>query len=289
MGPFPPLFSIDVEHDFFSDGFWRVVRFVPAPESQALIDSAGFLIRHTPNGIALYYDRSRTESLALFLDDADGKLGFGFKVYVDDDVFKNYSEAFLASPGALAYCRSDRGAQDGERIRLHQEERVSQQDMEPIDSVELEGLLGSWDLHVPPAFAVQVTLPSVVGGTVEEFLESAPTRWFLKFGARQTYWTYFLLGPFANRRVNVVDLDEGMGFEPLGTVLLSDERPALAFRSEAAIGMRQRPANRFQLRESGSGNGKVLVKRLPVAAASQVNRQTLGGKVVAVSEIYVNG
>lgn len=289
MGPFLPLFSIAVEHDFFGDGLWRSVRFVPTPESQALIDSAGFLVRNTPGGIELYYDEGRAESLKLYLDDAGGELGFGFKVYVEDEVFKNYSEAFLASPGALAFCRSDRGVQVGDRIRLHREEQVSQQDMEPIDSAELASLLGRWDRQVPPAFAVQVKLPSASGGSLAEFLESAPTGWFLRFGARRTYWTYFLLGPFADKRVNVVDLDEGMGFEPLGTVLLSDDRPALAFRSVAAIGMRQRPPNRFQLRESGSGNGKILVRRLPVAAANQLSRQTIQGSVVAVSEIYVNG
>jgi hypothetical protein len=124
---------------------------------------------------------------------------------------------------------------------------------------------------------------------VEEALAAGPARYFIRFGARKTYWTYYLLGPFARKRLSIVDLDEGTAFESLGPVSLSDERPALAFRSKTAIPLRQHSACRFQLREAGSGSGRILVRRLPVAAAGRVNRQSIGGKVVSVSEVYVNG
>lgn len=289
MGPFLPLFSVGVEHGFFSDGLWRHVRFVPAADSQALMNRAGFLIRNTLNGIELYYDQGRTGALELFLEEADGNLSFGFKVYVDDEAFKNYSEAFLSAPDALPYFESGRGVPDGDRIRLHRAKQVSAKDMAPIESASFSGLLGSRDLRVPPAFAVKIVFRQGRGASLEKTLEAGPARYFLRFGPRQTYWTYYLLGPFADKGVSIVDLDEGIGFEPLGPVSLSDERPALAFRSMAPIPLGQRSARRFQLREVGSGNGKVLVRRLPVAAASQVDRQTIGGKVVSVSEVYVNG
>jgi hypothetical protein len=289
MGPFLPLFSLGVEHGFFSDGLWREVRFVPSSDSQGLMNRAGLLIRKTANGIELYYDQSRTDALKLFLEDTDGKLSFCFKVYVDDGAFKNYSEAFLSAQDALPYFESERGVREGDRIRLHSAKQVSEKDMEPIESESFSGLLGSRDLRVRPAFAVKIVFPPGRNGSLEKTLEAGPARYFLRFGPRQTYWTYYLLGPFANKHVSIVDLDEGMGFEPLGPVSLCDERPAFAFRSKAAIPLRQHSACRFQLREAGSASGKVLVRRLPVAAASQVNRQAIGGKVVSVSEVYVNG
>lgn len=289
MGPFLPLFSIAVEHGFFSDALWRDLRFVPTPDSRALVNRAGLLVRKIMNGLEVYYDQSRTEALQLFLDEADGKLGFRFKVYADDGSFKNYSEAFLFTEDALPYFESERGVREGERIRLHRAQQVSSKDLEPIDSESFADLLDRRDLFVRPAFAIKILFSLGRNGSLGKRLESGPARYYLRFGPRETYWTYFLLGPFANERVSIVDLDEGTDFDPLGTVSLSDDRPALAFRSKATIPLRQHSACRFQLREAGSGNGKVLVRRLPVAAATRVNRQTIGGKVVSVSEVYVNG
>ena len=150
MGPYLPLFSLDVEHDFFSDGRWRHVRFEPAPASGALMGKAGLLLRKNVNGIELYYDRSRIDALKLFLADANGELGFQFKAYVDDEAFKNYSEAFLCDPSALAYFDSDNGVPVEGRIRLHPGERASDEDLQPVGSERFADLLGRRERHLPP-------------------------------------------------------------------------------------------------------------------------------------------
>jgi len=287
MGPFLPLFSIGVEHDFFDDGLWHDVRFVASPDTATLIEKAGFLCRTMSNGISLYYDQSRIDALRLFLDETEGKLVFRFKVYASDGAYKLYSEAFVSAHDALPYFVSDRGVQDGDRVRLHHSSEVSESDMEAIESESIESALTPWDQR--PAFVVSIAFSPAEEADFADALQAVPTSYFLRFGARQTYWTYYLLGPYVSKRVSIVDLDGGIAFESLGTVPLSDDRPALAFRSKAAIPLRQRPMFRLQLREEGAGNGKVLVKRLPVAGASQMARQAIGGEVVSVSEVYVNG
>ncbi len=288
MGPFLPLFSVSVEHGFFSDGLWRGVRFVPTHALRALLNRAGFLIRDTANGIELYYDESATDVLKLFLEEGDGELAFPFKVHVDDGSYKHFSQAVLFAGDALAYLHSGRGVADGDRIRLHRTDHVSEKDLEPIESEALADLLDSRDLRVPPAFIVKIVFGSG-RGSLKKRLEQGPARYFLRFHPAQTYWTYYLLGALAEKQVSIIDLDEGIHFDSLGRVSLSDERPALAFRSKAEIPLQQHSACRFQLREAGTGSGRVLVRRLPVAAARQMNRQTIRGKVVSVSEVYVNG
>ena len=58
--------------------------------------------------------------------------------------------------------------------------------------------------------------------------------------------------------------------------------------SSAPIALQERSPQRFQLRRQGTGADKVLIKRLPVASPSQINRETLGGVPTLVSEIYVH-
>ena len=289
MGPYRSLFSVAVEHGFFSDELWRGLRFVPAAAAQSLINSAGMVMRKTVNGFALYYDQSRLEAMALLLADSAGEFSFGFKVFVDDDAFPIYSEPYSDSSDSVPYFDSEQGVADGERIRLHAERQVSDRDMQPLGSGALAALLGSSDWLVRPAFAFRILFRPAANSTLQDALEDESPNYFIRFGARQTYWTYYLLGAFAGMRVGIVDLDEGVGFEPLDRVSLADKRTALAFRSKAEIPLRQHSACRFQLREIGAERSRVLVRRLPVAAVKQLSRQSINGKVASVSEIYVNG
>lgn len=289
MGPYRSLFSVAVEHGFFSDELWRDLRFVPASATQTLIDRAGMIIRKSANGFELYHDQSRSEALVLMLAESEGEFSFEFKVYVDDEAFKIYSEVYTGSNDSVPYFDSELGVPDGERIRLHREKEVSDKDMQPIGSEALSGLLSRRDWLVRPAFAFRVLFRPAGNRGLEEILEEESPRYFLRFGARQTYWTYYLLGAFAGLPVSIVDLDEGIGFEPLDRVSLSNKRTALAFRSKVEIPLRQHSACRFQLREIGSNRSRILVRRLPVAAVRQLTRQSINGKVASVSEIYVNG
>ena len=62
----------------------------------------------------------------------------------------------------------------------------------------------------------------------------------------------------------------------------------MAIRSRAPIALAQRSERRFQLRSRQRGGDKVLVKRLPVAAAQFLAREQIGGESRLVSEIHVH-
>jgi len=289
VGPYLPLFSVEVEHGFFKDGLWHDLRFVPSSTARALIDRSGMIIRKKVNGLELYCDQSRAEALDLLLEELEGEFSFGFKVYVADEEFKIYTEACSVSNDQIPYFDSEQGVADGERTRLHAQQQASEKDMQPVSSQALSDLLSRRDWLVRPAFAFKIAVRPAGSESIGSILKADPTRYFLRFGPRQTYWTYYLLGSFSDMRASIVDLDDGIGFESLERVSLSDKRPALAFRSQVEIPLRQHSACRFQLRESGAGRSRILVRRLPVASVGQINQQIINGKVVSVSEIYVNG
>ncbi len=83
-------------------------------------------------------------------------------------------------------------------------------------------------------------------------------------------------------------MENGNEFEVGEPETLSDKRPALTFRSKTYIPLRERPDCRFQLRERNSGAGKVLIRRLPVATASQIGKEVIDGVETAVSEMFIN-
>jgi len=288
MGPYQLLFRIDVEHGFFSDGLWRDVRFLPSQDTDALIHRMGLLPRRTDNGIEVYFDQDRKEALQLSLQDSGGRFSFGFRAFLDDRSAANYTDCLVGDSGTLPFFQSSKGVQEDGRIRLHRARQVGTKDLCALDVEDLSALLTDRDLIVSPGFAVQITVKPKRDQSLEDLLRAEPINYLIRFATRKTYWTYYLLGDFAVDTASIVDLDNDVGFEPPEPIALCDKRPALAFRSKVALPLRQHSTCRFQLRETGSGRNKVLIKRLPVAAATGLHRHLVKGKEVPVSEIYVN-
>ena len=73
MGSYLPLFSVEVEHTFFSKGWCAGLYFVPAPISLTFIKKTGLLIRHTQNGVRVFFDQNSNEVLRLYARRNNGK------------------------------------------------------------------------------------------------------------------------------------------------------------------------------------------------------------------------
>ena len=70
--------------------------------------------------------------------------------------------------------------------------------------------------------------------------------------------------------------------------VMADRQTAWTIRSKTPLTMQERSEYRFQLREEASGNGKVLIRRLPVASAEHIGVDQSGNRATLVSEMYVN-
>ena len=289
MKSYQPLFSVEVEHTFFTWDLCPGLKFNPTPITGAVLDKADLLIKNIPNGIRIFYNQNNTEALQLYVNNPDEPLWLAFKVYAQDRNFKNYADQ--KDPGKDSFLYFDNeGVKSDEtgRFCLHDADYVSENDFEVLDSPRLEDIISPRDHFVKPEFIVSIRLTEEEISQSEEPSKAPFNKYYLKFKARQTIWKYYLLGSLAKKQSHIVDLNNEMEFEDAGPTSLPDNRIALTFRSKQKLSLRERSEYRFQLKEKDPIGGKVLVKRLPVASADQFFKEILNGKEAIVSEIFIN-
>ena len=284
MGVYQPLFTLSVEHLYFSDGLWKGLDFIPNPVTSKIIDSAGMVFRKTNNGISVHYDNDKTEVLRLYSQDTDGALQFSFKVYAKDRAFANYTEPSSLKDNAILYFSNPEENRDAgnQLTRLSKDEFVSEKDREKIDALIIEDILSARDLRMPPDFMVNIYIKPTSDGNW------ATRNFGIKFNTRQSFWKYLLLGNMNKNNSFIVDLDSNIEFECCGEVILQGDKPAKVFRSKELIPVLERSNFRFQLREPGQGSGKVLIKRFPVASENRLGIEMINGKNEIVAESYIN-
>ena len=290
MGPFLPLFSLELEHAYFPAGVCRGLALAPAAASIQRLDHAGCLLRATDRGLLVLFDAGRADALALQAGEADDPLRLHFLARVADPCFANYTAAPVGSSRSLLMFDSRRAVHDADsgRWRLHAGASADAANLRRLDSPEAAEALSAAERRAPPHFAVSV---EVRPEDVAEAAAGRGRRFHARLAARATVWKYCFMGELAEAlddEVRVVDLGQSLQFGAATGERLPDGRSVLAVRSVAPIALQERSPQRFQLRSGGNGTDKVLIKRLPVASPRQLSRETLGGVPTLVSEIYVN-
>jgi len=296
IGPYLPLFDFEVQHTFFPDGLCaNALRFVLAPTSAELLQRSGLVARAGEAGVAVFADGSRLEALRLIVRDAEEPFCLTWLAYAADPLFGNYTEGLVYPPDGIPLFDGDSAVAEGPtgRWRLQRAAYVSAADARPLEDETVAQALSGKSQRVPPLFVVTLGLPALddgsasVGAPAAEWLPE-PRRYVLRFATRAAVWKYWLIGDWRTSEPQVVDPDGRASFLQAQMATLPDGRPALTIRSVAPIEILRRSPFRFQLRGRAGSNERVLVKRLPVAGAAQLTRETgaLGGSVV--SDIYVH-
>lgn len=283
MGFYQPLFTVAVEHSYFSDGLWKELDFIPVQQTTKLINAVGALVRPVKNGIGVFYDTEREAAMHLCAIDTNGMLPFGFKVRATDRSFANYTALAGQREDAVLYFdnRGKRSDAETGNTELSKGEMVSEDDFRKLAELVADGILDERDLRVPPDFAVRVfAAPPAQGDSVPHYR--------ISFDTRRSFWKYHLLGGMNKGGTFIVDMDNRIEFESCGETVLAGERNARVFRSKERIPVLEASGYRFQLREHGQAGGKVLIKRLPVASESRLGMEVIDGKNEIVLESYVN-
>jgi hypothetical protein len=289
MRTFWPLFSVEVEHTYFSGGSSPGLNFIPTPKTLAVLGKANLLMEKTPKGVGVFYDQGNSEALKLYMSDPDEPLQAGFKVFADDPCFKNYSDLKAPGKDSILYFDNQAVKPDAAgRYRLHEAQYVSEVDFERLDSPRLEQVLNPKDRLVKPEFVVTIRLAGEDLPQLDHPSIDNARDYYLRFKARETIWKYYLLGKLKKKKSYIVDLNNETEFEDTGPVSLPGNRTALTFRSKQKLPLREKSGFRFQLKEKDPGGGKVLIKRLPVASANQLEMDVIAGKEAIVSEIFIN-
>ncbi|MCF6257981.1 MAG: hypothetical protein L3J98_09125 [Gammaproteobacteria bacterium] len=289
MGDYSTLFTFVTEHDFYESGLAHGLGFIPTVNTAHVIGNAGLLIKPVAGGIAVLYDRKNSESLQLYAEDKDEPLNLVFKVYADDAVFKSLTDISVeTNDGVLFFDNHQRENIVNDRIMLHGAKNVSTIDTVMLESNQLEGVLGHRERRKLPLFVLNIQITEKDLSAVDDNNKAVPKNYAIKFGERQIFWKYYLLGQLAKENMLLSDLDGVAKFVFMGKALLDDRREAMIFRTAERLSLKACSHYRFQLRERGSGGEKVIIKRLPVAKAMHLGRDVIDGRSEVVSEIYIN-
>jgi hypothetical protein len=286
MGSFLPLFNIIVEHSYPADGLCHDLDFVLAPWTEVMVRKLGLVLKKTNGGIRVFYDEDRLNVTTLFSDDHNDFRSFSFKVFSLNPQFMNFTYPSLYHKDAILHFDSRKASHIGHR--LHKGEWAADEDFEPMTSPVFDGLFNATDRCRRPHFCITIRdCISPELSSPDQSPLSSPD-WLIRFKARETYWKYLLVGELGRKDVYISDKNSEVSFECIGDTLLSDNRIAKGFVSESPLPIREKTDYNFQLREKGSGNGKVLIKRLPVASSLQIDRDVIKGVETAVSEIFIH-
>lgn len=276
MGPYIPLLRVDFEHGFFADGRCRGLRFVPAGDTAWWLRATDAIERHTGSALALF---GPAQALSVV-----PKAVLAWQVHATDEVFPTCTDNPAQWPGELLWF----DASEATSSRLHAGDTVSQAEVRPLTWPLVSLSLMSGSLGAQASSGARLMPPLAVLRVPLAALPPAPLHYTVRLAARATVWKYCLHGEWPEPQLQVVDLASGVEFDEPAPDRLDNGAPLVAIRSRAPIALAQRSERRFQLRSRQRGGDKVLVKRLPVAAAQFLAREQIGGESRLVSEIHVH-
>jgi len=282
MAAYLPLLRIEVDHGFYADGRCPGLRWVPSVDTAAWLRASGSVVRESGSALALY---GTAQALAI-----DPAAVLAWQLHAADSDFATATDDPAQRPAELLYLDAGHAVPDVaegpdasnapvSRWRLHAGPTVAADDVRPLTWPLVAQALQPAQRRMPPLALLRVPLAA---------LPPSPVVLRLQLAARATVWKYCLHGDWPEPALQVVDLADEAEFDAPVPDRLDNGRPMVAIRSRAPIALSQRSAHRFQLRSRQRSGDKVLVARLPVAAAQFLAREQIGGASRLVSEIHVH-
>jgi hypothetical protein len=247
------LLELAVHHEFFVDGICRSLVFMADPETSAEIARRRLVLRKLPGILRLY---ATGDSLP------GDRMECRFAAHSTDPLFELRTECPTARDGLALRYGDDRLLDDGSTM----EPRI---ETAPVSE---------------PGRPVRLVVEHAIPGTGNRTSDDGPgfPSLRIRFGARKVFWKYHLLGEFAQRRVEIVDLDAAE--DPIRFSALATPGPAgsASWISDREIPAREIAPQRLQLRDTETG--RVLVKRLPNPDFRTFGREPLrsGGNALVV-------
>lgn len=274
METWRPLVDLALRHEFFADGDCRGLAAAETAATARVVRNHGLLVRTSPSAVRVF------ASDAAPVPDDPG-LALVFVLRIRDRTFTACTDPAGASAGGtLRYDTTVPAAADETGSVL----LAPVPDEAATGAMRDDVVLDAPDRRLAPFATVRVVLRP------GDFATDAPLRRFaIRFGARRTHWKYYVLGYGDTQSPPTIrDSDGAVAFESAGLERLANDRQALTLRSTAPIALQERSAHRFQLRARTASGERVLVKRLAVASPLHLGKDTIDGREVTVSEIYIN-
>ena len=278
------LFRITCYHEYYGDGPLPDIRFFPLGGLASLLSGPMLLARNEPAGISIFYNDALRDDLAVPVSDHFSRQAVWIGFQAQNPHFFNFTDLSFPSQDQILFLSAASAIPYGRCAHCRNRDTfVSDAHIKSVEDPALAGLF--------PKGCRPMTLPGLVCMDLPDptDLFDAPLHYTLRFTSRKTLWKYYLPYNGAFEALTIVDLDNGLTFSQQPDEVLPTGDRAMVFQSGRTIAMAHRPQNRLQLRQDREKNARVLINRLPVASARQINRQAAASNTpVYVSEIFIN-
>ena len=275
-----PLCHIVLQHQYFSDGLAQQLRLVPAAQTQRYLQNAQLLVKPTKQGAVLLLDTSRRDIAAACCEPV---LTLYFLLYSDDPQFGSYSLPVLQAQ-QLLYCDNRAPVPDDAALRLHAKPGLGSAEVISANDAPVADVLPPKGKPLPVMLlALDITALHITQLTADNAIS-----YLLRFGSRQSVWRYYLCGTAFAQPLRIQDMAQQTHFIQQNDTRLANGLVAQVFDSAQPLKLQQFSPYRFQLITTTHGSEKILIKRLPVAVAGQIDKAVVNGVASNVSEIYLN-
>ncbi|MFK7887694.1 MAG: hypothetical protein AB8G16_12620 [Gammaproteobacteria bacterium] len=290
MTQYQPLFRVALEHDYFQAPESMGTVCVCDPRSEALAHACGLVIKVGVDGAVIYFDASNRTALEMTIADSQKPACLWFRLQTDNPLMHYCTEPRSPEPGSAFFftnaAGSDQQAAPTQGLAIH--DKVTIDDVVSLDDERLSAVVTTHDrLHPPYAFVciALADLPTLSDTAVA-------SDFIIRFAARETHWKYYLVANAPTRQWAVKSTEHGAAVDSTAiefirrTERLPDGRECATFTSKSSIAMRERGTERIELRNVDTDT--VEIDRLPVASPQNFSQDTLDGRDVYVSNIFVN-
>jgi hypothetical protein len=257
------LTTITLTHNYFADGFCRVLEFRPTAVTEKLLLRNQLMTKPMDAGFRIIGDQDTLKEL-------DDNLVLRFYAQTKDSYFAFYTREVHENEAPLYY--STQAAQ--------------------------QGLLNPAPFFTPPELAdaskpstrmVQPLIVFDVHLAKNDLLDAQQPlqEYRVKLQARALHWKYYFVGDLAKYDLEIQDLaaQEPIIFTNSNNSVIKNSKALL---SQLPIMLSEAPTQRFQLKDKNN-SGKVLLKRLPNAAVQRLGKEKdPEGRSILVAEIYIN-
>jgi hypothetical protein len=251
--------TIDVQHDYFADGGARHLVFRPHADTSAFLHRFAMLVRADGRSLSISVAESQLQGIWSERMEEGKPRALRIDVHSTDAACVYYTGTVNSQPG------------------------TSDTDVQPAPLLPVR--------PSPAAPLATVALPIDATGSDDftTWTAALGTPYRLCMQSRSTIWKYLLTGDWRGRTLSIVDQRGEVGFTTPAQEQLPNGQPALTVHSTTPIALRERPPQRFQLRDVTDAPERVLIARLPGAVPQRLWRETVHGESIAVSEIFVHG
>lgn len=227
------------------------------------------------DGFTLLYETSSNGTKRSRQEILDGETSLRFHVTLTDSNFFNYTETGIETITETVFYFHNIGGDKNERsstANLHEKDFVSKADVRSCEEIGER-------FFTKPFAVIDLCL-----------LKDLSSQMYIYFREKQTYWRYILAGDYLQTLQKPAVISDVNTFKGPQKLVLPDKKEALAFVSEAPIGLNQIPGKTFKLVENYEPEMKTyrIVKRmLPTPDISSISLLDKEDKTKQYSEIFI--